>query len=410
MKGSIFISYRRKEAGAVAGRLRDWLRGDRYRVFMDVVDIHAAEKWREKIEQAVSNCAVLLAVIGRDWLEVKDDDGRRRLDNLGDWVRTEIEAALQRDVPVIPVLIDNAETPDSSELPTSLQALFDREATSVRNDRFPDDYRHLKNAIDVHIKSPRYARALSTIAGLLLVLAALSFATLGRPLNRLVPDGPGFFGTQIADFVAAVGLVVLGAGLLVTRSWWKNAGWLATAGLFIGLLPFLSLRIWRSAKLRGQLDELLVWLGPLVLIFVALVLIAILLAFNPEVAFARPRVSGDSTLTAIVLGVVALIGLAAIGVVLPTVGANRGTHKFSDPWLLYSAVTLATIAAVIQGFPRAAVLAGWTGGTVGVLVTTVLLRLHPGRNPGVILNAHLLLSVFTVAILVTISVLALRKI
>jgi hypothetical protein len=408
MKGSIFISYRRKEATAVAFLLRDWLVRDGYRVFMDVVDIHTAEKWAEMIEQAVSNCAVLLALMGRDWLEVKDDDGRRRLDNPGDWVRFEIEAALQRDVPVIPVLIDNAETPKRSELPMSLRAAVDREATSVRVSRFEVDYTYLKNAIDEHIKSPRYARALSTIAGLLLVLAGAGFATLGRPPNRLVPIGPGFFGTQIADFVAAVGLVVLGAGLLFTRSWWKNAGWLATAGLFMGLIPFLSLRIWRSADVRPGEGLLGRW-GPLALIFLALVLIAILLALNPEVAFARPRVSGDSTLTAIVLGVVALIGLAAIGVVLPTVGADLATHKFSDPWLLYFAVPLAIIAAYTQGFPRAAVLAGWTSGTAGVLVTTVWLRLHPGRNSGIILNAHLLLSIFTVAILATISVLALRK-
>ena len=213
-----------------------------------------------------------------------------------------------------------------------------------------------------------------------------------------------------ADFAAAAGLVVLGAGLLFTRSWWKNAGWLATAGLFIGLLPFLSLRIWRSAEQRR--DGLLPLEGPLLLVFLALVLIGILLARNPEVAFARPRVSGDSKLTAIVFGVVALIGLAAIGVVLPTPRANLATLKFSDPMLLFLAVTLAIIAAFTQGFPRAAVLAGWTAGIVGVLVNTVWLRLHPGFKipaPGPILTAHLLLAVFSVAILATISVLALRK-
>jgi TIR domain len=380
MKGSIFISYRRKEAVAFAGRLAAELRRDGYEVFIDV-GIHAGEKWREKIEQALSSCAVLLAVMGRDWLEMKDDHGRRRLDDSDDVVRFEIEAALQRDVPVIPVLIDDAEPPKRSELPTSLRAAVDREGETVRNPKFEVDYKGVKKTIDGYIKSPPYARSLSAIAGLLLVLAGASFATLERPLTRLVPTGPGFFGTQIADFVTAVGLVVLGAGLLFTRSWWKNAGWLATAGLFIGLLPFLSLRIWRSAKARGQLDELLAWLGPLVLIFLALVLIAILLARNPEVAFARPRVSGDSTLTAIVLGLVALIGLAAIGVLLPTPGADRGTHKFSDPNLLYFAVPLAIIATFTQGLPKAAVLAGWTGGSAGVLVTTVWLRLHPGRIP-----------------------------
>ena len=404
MKGSIFISYRRQEAAADAGRLAEKLVGDGYPVFIDVVDIHASDRWREKIQQAVSNCALLLAMIGRDWLEMKDAHGGRRIDNSGDFMRIEIEAALQRDVPVIPVLIRNAETPESSELPTSLQAMFDRQAEVIRDNRFADNYKHLKNTIDKHIKSPPYARALSAIAGLLLVLAGAGFVVAGRRLTWWGPTWPSVW----ADFAAAAGLVVLGAGLLLARSWWKNAGWLATAGLFIGLLPFLSLRIWCSAEQRR--DGLLPLEGPLLLVFLALVLIGILLARNPEVAFARPRVSGDSKLTAIVFGVVALIGLAAIGVVLPYPNADIATFKFSDPMLLFFAVTLAIIAAFTPGFPRAAVLAGWTAGTAGVLVNTVWLRMHPGvRIPGIILNAHLLLSIFTVAILATISVLALRK-
>ena len=98
-----------------------------------------------------------------------------------------------------------------------------------------------------------------------------------------------------------------------------------------------------------------------------------------------------------------------IGVVLTTPGRDLATHRFSDPALLYSAVPLAIIAAFTQGLPRAAVLAGWTGGAAGVLATTFYLRLRPRRIPEVILNAHLLLSIFTVAILATITVLALRK-
>jgi hypothetical protein len=90
MKGSIFISYRRAEAGADAGRLTDQLRRDGYQVFIDVVDIHPAHLWRVEIQQAVSSCAVL-AVIGRDWLEVS----RRRQDDPRDPVRVEIKAALQ---------------------------------------------------------------------------------------------------------------------------------------------------------------------------------------------------------------------------------------------------------------------------------------------------------------------------
>jgi hypothetical protein len=77
--------------------------------------------------------------------------------------------------------------------------------------------------------------------------------------------------------------------------------------------------------------------------------------------------------------------------------------------LLYFAVPLAIIAAVTQGLPRAAVLAGWTAGSAGVLVTTIWFRQHPRNIPEVILDRHLLLSILTVAILATISVLALRK-
>jgi hypothetical protein len=261
-------------------------------------------------------------------------------------------------------------------------------------------------------KSPRSARALSAIAGLLLVLAGASFAWAGRTL-------PGSAGTQIADLAVAAGFVVLGAGLLVTGSRGKKAGWLAAAGLCIGLLPFLSLRMLRSAELlslrmsrsheprRGE--ELFGLWGPLALIYLALVLIGILLARNREIAFARPRVFGDPGATAIVFGAAAVIALAAIGVALPTPRDNFTSGKFSDPMLLYFAVPLAIIAAVTQGLPRAAVLAGWTAGSAGVLVTTIWFRQHPRNIPGTILDAHLLLSVFTVTILVSTTVVALRK-
>jgi hypothetical protein len=73
-KGSIFIGYRHEEAGADAGRLAAELRRDGYPVFIDF-EMRPATIWPDKIQQAVSNCAVLLAVIGPDWLEMKDAHG-----------------------------------------------------------------------------------------------------------------------------------------------------------------------------------------------------------------------------------------------------------------------------------------------------------------------------------------------
>lgn len=72
------------------------------------------------IAQAVEACDALLAIIGQGWLDAADSDGNRRLDNPTDYVRVEIEAALNRGIPVVPVLVDDATTPTEGDLPPSL--------------------------------------------------------------------------------------------------------------------------------------------------------------------------------------------------------------------------------------------------------------------------------------------------
>jgi hypothetical protein len=69
---------------------------------------------------------VLPALIGERWLSVIDQHGRRRLDSPDDFVRLEIEAALQRDVRVIPILVDGATMPEAGELPSSLARIVHR--------------------------------------------------------------------------------------------------------------------------------------------------------------------------------------------------------------------------------------------------------------------------------------------
>ena len=111
--GRIFISYRRGETAYPAGWLYDRL-ADRYggeQVFKDVDSIELGDDFVEVITHAVGSCDVLLALIGEDWLTITDADGRRRLDGPHDFVRLEIEAALARDVRVIPILVDGARMP-----------------------------------------------------------------------------------------------------------------------------------------------------------------------------------------------------------------------------------------------------------------------------------------------------------
>lgn len=133
----IFISYRREDSAPYAGRLYDRLAGEigQENIFMDVDSIAYGLDFGEAIRTAVSSCDVLLAIIGPQWLNISGR-GRRRLDDPDDYVRLEIEAALERDVRVVPVLVDEAELPGREDLPESLQPLVRRQTLRLSHDQF----------------------------------------------------------------------------------------------------------------------------------------------------------------------------------------------------------------------------------------------------------------------------------
>jgi hypothetical protein len=139
--GRVFISYRREDTAYPAGWLYDRL-AHQYgggQVFKDVDSIELGDDFVQVISRAVGSCDVLLAMIGGQWLTIADEHGRRRLDDPGDFVRLEIEAALTRDVRVIPILVENARMPRADELPHSLVALTHRQALELSPSRFEYD-------------------------------------------------------------------------------------------------------------------------------------------------------------------------------------------------------------------------------------------------------------------------------
>jgi tetratricopeptide (TPR) repeat protein len=156
-RDGIFISYRREETAAYAGRLFDRL-SDHFgedRVFMDVDSIAIGVDFTEAVIEAVSGCVILLALIGRDWSTVADSRGKRRLDNPDDFVRIEIEAALQRDIRVVPVLVDGASLPQADDLPSSLRSLTRRQALEVSHTSFRSEVARLITAADEVFKAAR---------------------------------------------------------------------------------------------------------------------------------------------------------------------------------------------------------------------------------------------------------------
>jgi hypothetical protein len=137
----IFISYRREGDAGQAGRIADLLKNEfgADHVFMDVDAMRLGFDFVDKINEEVDKCDVLLAVMGRNWLDAQSDDGKRRLDDAADFVRLEIAAALQRKIPVIPILVDGTNIPPADRLPEDLQGLARRHALDLRNASFRAD-------------------------------------------------------------------------------------------------------------------------------------------------------------------------------------------------------------------------------------------------------------------------------
>ncbi len=149
MSGGVFICYRREESAFAARAIHDRVvqRLEREDVFLDVDNIDLGVDWFNVLTDRVGACDALVAIIGRNWASSADKDNRRRIDDPDDFVRIEIEAALKRDVRVIPVLVDGAGMPKTGELPDSLKGLARRQGIEVSPTRFDADVEKLTRAL-----------------------------------------------------------------------------------------------------------------------------------------------------------------------------------------------------------------------------------------------------------------------
>jgi TIR domain len=145
----VFISYRRSDQAAFAGRLYDRLTAafDKATVFMDVDSIDLGLDFVDVLHEALGRCRVLIVVIGRSWLSATDELGAPRLENPDDFVRLEVEVALERGLRVIPVLVDGAAMPRATGLPESIAKLARRNGREISNARFGSDTIELINTL-----------------------------------------------------------------------------------------------------------------------------------------------------------------------------------------------------------------------------------------------------------------------
>ncbi len=142
----IFISYRRDDSGEIAGRIHERLDSHfgQGTAFIDFDTIPPGVDFPQYLRDALSVCEVLLALMGKKWLSTRRN-GKRRLDDPADFVRLEIESALQRNIPVIPILIGKVKMPGKSDLPAELADLAYRNARQVDPGR--DFHNHVQRLV-----------------------------------------------------------------------------------------------------------------------------------------------------------------------------------------------------------------------------------------------------------------------
>ncbi len=154
---AIFVSYRRNDSEGEAGRLFADLVNHfgEASVFMDVAAIEMGRDYRIAIDQSVATCGVLLAIIGRDWIDAKNEAGQRRLDDPNDFVRLETASALKRVIPVVPVLVQGARMPRPDQLPDDLKELAYRNGVELTHARWGSDVQLLIKGLRPYVEDPK---------------------------------------------------------------------------------------------------------------------------------------------------------------------------------------------------------------------------------------------------------------
>ena len=249
----IFINYRRDDAGGFAGRLSDSLAGyfGRDRVFRDVTDIGYGDDFEQAIDRKLSESGAVVVLIGDKWSSLTNREGKRRLDDPGDYVSREIVAALQSGVPVIPVLIGDADMPRKDELPEKLRALTLRNAMTITDERWELDMTRLAKVLAIDVPGSVAQRKLDAlkVVALLLLFASVMFTTFAfcTAVSVAVSESvsaktalakAGF--TPLASGIPFIATLLAGTLALVAVASMEESkrkfAWAATALAYIGTL------------------------------------------------------------------------------------------------------------------------------------------------------------------------------
>jgi hypothetical protein len=167
----ITISYRRDDSDVITGRIFDRLSAHygRETVFRDIDSIPLGVDFRKHVNSVIDGTDIMVAVVGPKWIGPRP--GQSRLDNAADPVRVEVDAALRKGVPLIPVLVLRAQMPRADQLPPSLEDFAYRNAARIDAGQDFDTHmgrliRAIDNVLQESTKPPAVAGAPGAISPL----------------------------------------------------------------------------------------------------------------------------------------------------------------------------------------------------------------------------------------------------
>jgi hypothetical protein len=222
----VFISYRRSDTQDFVGRVADRLRAARGigEVFVDVDAIAPGEDFQRRTREVMARCGVSLIVIGPHWRSERDGAPPRIFDE-SDLVRGEVREALTIEARVIPVLVNDAAMPGSSELPEDIRGLIALNALLVRHTAFERDMEHLIDAVlgrrrsrhdsafpkrhpslDFALRS--FLGAAAALLALVLVMAVVNAATSHSLADLTGSDGASILAILIVAVLGAAAALV----------------------------------------------------------------------------------------------------------------------------------------------------------------------------------------------------------
>jgi hypothetical protein len=267
-KTGIFVSYRRADTSAYAGRLVDRLRsrfGDH--IFLDVESINAGANFQDVIRDTLSRCGVLLLLIGKKWIE--REETAHPFGDTRDVITQEIQTALDLQLLIIPVVLDGASIPSESVLPPHFRRLPKLNAIELRHVSFDRDVEALTDNLEVILEGAHTAaiekklfKMISPFLGSQFRLWHSTFAWLAilATLWAVIELVVSSVVVEIQNLASAS---VPGQNVTHLQAVWTGA----FAGIFLGVFGRRSVKWWRYATISIWISLGVMLLSALLVVF-----------------------------------------------------------------------------------------------------------------------------------------------